>query len=89
MLTLAAVSEVSESWEAVSASNEALGLVEVPGTRLVTRAKYAISFFSIGHGRTPPLPIPFLAVVATTRVSGGIVVAAAAAIAYVFGSDCC
>ena len=38
-------------------------------------------FFSIGQGSVPFLPMPFLAVVATMRVSGGLVVAAAAAMA--------
>lgn len=80
-------------WDAAAACVDASdGLVEeVSGTRLVMRAKYAISFFSIGQGRVPFLPMPFLAVVATMRVSVGMVeAAAAAAMAYVFScSDGC
>lgn len=42
------------------------------GTRFVTRAKYAISFFNMGHGSVPFLPMPFLTVAATMSVRGGV-----------------
>lgn len=42
----------------------------LPGlARLVTRAKYAISFFSPVQGNVPPRPIPILLVAATIKVS--------------------
>ncbi len=41
-----------------------------PGlARLVTRAKYAISFLSPVQGSVPPRPIPILLVAATIKVS--------------------
>lgn len=55
--------------------------VAVAGGRVVTRAKKLMSFFILGHGNVPSLPIPSLrmpgfvgvvmGVVATTRVRGG------------------
>lgn len=48
------------------------GLSRDEGTRFVTRAKYAISFFNIGQGRVPFLPMPFLTVAATMSVNGGV-----------------
>lgn len=59
------------------------------GTRLVTRAKYAISFLSIGQGRAPFLPMPFLCVAATMRVRGvgGIVVEVIVFFVFFFGVE--
>jgi len=39
--------------------------------RFVTRAKNPISFFSCGHGKPPPFPIPRLGVAARMRVRVG------------------
>ena len=39
--------------------------------RLVTRAKNPISFFSCGHGKPPPFPIPRFGVAARMRVRVG------------------
>jgi hypothetical protein len=55
---------------------QALEEMPTPGlARLVTRAKYAISFLSPVQGSVPPRPIPILVVAATINVSSrGIIV---------------
>lgn len=45
------------------------------GTRVVTRAKYCISFLRPFQGMVPWKPMPMLRVAATMRVSSGVVIA--------------
>lgn len=57
-------------YKAVRIDNPTLKEGHTPGlARLVTRAKYAISFFSPVQGNVPPRPIPILLVAATIKVS--------------------